>query len=152
MHDELISIGRPLPRILTVRVLQNFEIEIAWNSGQKSTCDLAPILASRKIFSTLLAEPTLFMSVSVNDDGNALIWGNGAEISAVWLEQLSLTRFSNSDFRTLMDNLGLTLEGMAATLEVSRRQIASYRKDKPIPKHIALASRYLAEKFSATNQ
>ena len=151
MHDELISIGQPLPRILSVRVLQNFEIEIVWNSGQKSACDLAPVLASRKILRTLLAEPTLFMPVSVNDDGNAVIWKNGAEISAVWLEELSLTRFSNSDFRALMDQLGLTLEGMAATLEVSRRQIANYRKDKPIPKHIALASRYLAEKFTSAH-
>ena len=151
MHDELISIGQPLPRILSVRVLQNFEIEIVWNSGQKSACDLAPVLASRKILRTLLAEPTLFMSVSVNDDGNAVIWKNGAEISAVWLEELSLTRFSNSDFRALMDQLGLTLEGMAATLEVSRRQIANYRKDKPIPKHIALASRYLAQKLTSAN-
>ena len=151
MHDELISIGQPLPRILSVRVLQNFEIEIVWNSGQKSACDLAHVLASRKILRTLLAEPTLFMSVSVNDDGNAVIWKNGAEISAVWLEELSLTRFSNSDFRALMDQLGLTLEGMAATLEVSRRQIANYRKDKPIPKHIALASRYLAQKLTSAN-
>ncbi len=150
MHVDLITIGKPLPRIVSVRALTNFEIQIVWKSGQNSTCDLAPILASRKIFRTLLSEPRLFSSVAVNDDGNALLWENGAEMSAVWLEELSLSRFSNSDFRTLMDKLGLTLDGMAATLEISRRQIASYRKDKPIPKHIALASRYLAEKFSAS--
>jgi hypothetical protein len=34
---------------------------------------------------------------------------------------------------------------MAAALEISRRLVADYRKDKPIPRHIALATRYLIE-------
>ena len=45
-----------------------------------------------------------------------------------------------------MDRLHLTLDGMAARLGVARRLVADYRKDKPIPKHIALATRYLLER------
>jgi len=39
----------------------------------------------------------------------------------------------------------MSLDGMAIALDISRRQVASYRKDKPIPRHIALAARYLVE-------
>jgi len=35
------------------------------------------------------------------------------------------------------------LDGMAARLGVARRLIADYRKDKPIPKVVALATRQL---------
>ncbi|MFB9952628.1 hypothetical protein ACFFP0_27600 [Rhizobium puerariae] len=39
----------------------------------------------------------------------------------------------------------MSLEGMASALEISRRLVADYRKDKPIPRHVALATRYLVE-------
>jgi hypothetical protein len=44
-----------------------------------------------------------------------------------------------------MDELTLSLDGMAAQLGIARRLVADYRKDKPIPKSIALAVRYLVE-------
>jgi len=149
MIDELIEIGRPLPKIDDVRALVDFHVETEWQTGQKTVCDLAPVLTSRKIYKDLLSDPRLFGTIAVNEDGNAVIWENGGELSAVWLEELSLSRFSNADFRSIMDEMGLTLDVMAATLEVSRRQIANYRKDKPIPKHIAMATLYLAEKFGS---
>jgi len=44
-----------------------------------------------------------------------------------------------------MDELGNSLDGMAAALQISRRLVADYRKDKPIPRHIAFATRYMLE-------
>ena len=49
-----------------------------------------------------------------NEDGNALEWDGGIELTAA--------------------------------LEISRRQVAEYRDTKHIPNHIALATRYLAER------
>lgn len=48
-----------------------------------------------------------------------------------------------------MDKLHLTLDGMAARLGIARRLVADYRKDKPIPKHIALATKYLLSRLAA---
>ena len=39
---------------------------------------------------------------------------------------------------------------LASTLEISRRLVADYRKAKPIPRHIALATRYLVEHAPAS--
>jgi len=52
----------------------------------------------------------------------------------------------NREFRNLMDDLHLSVEALSVTLGLSRRLIADYRRDKSIPKHIALALRYLAER------
>jgi hypothetical protein len=48
-----------------------------------------------------------------------------------------------------MDVLNLSNEGMAADLEISQSQVAEYKKDKPIPRHIALATRYLLGRSAA---
>jgi hypothetical protein len=61
----------------------------------------------------------------------------------MWLERLPEAEFTNAEFRAAMDLLRMTNEGMAADLEISRSQVAEYKKDKPIPKHIAYATRYL---------
>jgi hypothetical protein len=42
-----------------------------------------------------------------------------------------------------MDRLGLNLDGMAAQLEISLRQVAAFRGSKPIPNHMALAILHL---------
>jgi len=49
-----------------------------------------------------------------------------------------------------MDALQMSLDGMAARLGIARRLVADYRKDKPIPKTVALATRYLLEQRKAS--
>ena len=75
----------------------------------------------------------------VNEYGNAVEWPDGAELSAIWIERLAPASIDNDDFREAMEELGLSLEGMAARLGVSRRLVADYRKDKPIPELVGLA-------------
>lgn len=87
--------------------------------------------------------------MKVNDDSIALVWDNGAELSAIWFSEIGNVPFTNSDFRSAMDQMGVSLGGMAALLDVSRRQIANYRKDKSIPRHIEYASRYLVGKIGS---
>jgi hypothetical protein len=97
------------------------------------------------IFLALRTDDALFHTLKVNEYGNAIEWDDGAELTAIWIRRMVPADFDNGEFRAAMETLGLSLDGMAAALEISRRQIASYRKDKPIPRHIALATKYLVE-------
>lgn len=146
MHDEVISVGRPLPRIARVEPLDERNIRVTWRSGEVVTLDLAPALQSRRIFIPLRDDDALFRRVAVNEYGDGIEWpAQDLEFSAAWLESLPSIEFSNADFRAAMDTLGHSLEGMAAALQISRRLVADYRKDKPIPRHIAFATRYMLE-------
>ncbi|SDO53394.1 Protein of unknown function [Phyllobacterium sp. OV277] len=145
MDDDIISVGAPLPRIDEAIALNERKVQIRWRTGETQIIDTMPALASKRIFITLRTNDALFLTLKVNEDGNAIEWEDGAELSAIWLERLAPAMFDNGQFREAMDELGMSLDGMAAALEISRRLIADFRKDKPIPRHIALATRYLVE-------
>lgn len=145
MDNDIIAVGTPLPRLASIEALDGRKISVNWRSGKTQVVDLAPVIASKRLFIRLRTDDALFKTVHVNEDGNAIEWADGAELSAVWIEQLAPVVFDNAEFRSAMDDLHMSLDGMAAALEVSRRLIADYRKDKPIPRHIALATRYLVE-------
>ena len=145
MSDELISVGEPLPRIDRVETLDGRKVRVYWRSGKQQVVDLAPTLFSRRIFIPLREDDALFRAVCVEEDGIALEWPGGIDLSANWLAKLPPLEFDNFSFREAMDELGMSLEGMAAALDISRRQVADYRKEKPIPRTIAFATRYLVE-------
>ncbi|MGE6743324.1 DUF2442 domain-containing protein [Allorhizobium pseudoryzae] len=145
MSDELISVGEPLPRIRMVEPLDDRLLRVTWASGQEQVVDLAPALLSRRVFMPLRQDDALFRAVTVEEFGTAIEWPGGIDFSALWLSKLPPVDFGNADFRKAMDELGMTLEGMAAALEISRRQVADYRKGKPIPRSIAYATRYLVD-------
>jgi hypothetical protein len=143
---DIISVGAPIPRIKKAHPLAGRTVHIVWRSGEEKTVDLMPVFASRRIYIPLRTNEKLFRSLRVSRHGDSLEWDGGIDLSAVWIEQLPSTEFKNEDFRRAMEALRMTLEGMAAVLEISRRQVADYRKHKPIPRHIALATRYLMER------
>lgn len=143
MENEFIAVGKPLPRISSVDLLEARQVRIDWAGGASRVIDLMPALASHRAFIALRSDDELFRTVRVNEDGNALEWADGAELSAEWVERLPSCVMANSEFRNAMDDLRMSLDGMAAALQISRRMIAQYRKDKPIPRHIAYATRYL---------
>lgn len=146
MDDEIIAVGRPLVRIASAEVSGGRRVRVVWRNGEDTTVDLAPVLQSRRLFIPLRNDDTLFATMHVNEDGNALEWDGGIELTAVWIARLPPVGMSNTEFRELMGKIGATLDGMAAALEISRRQVADYRDTKHIPNHIALATRYLAER------
>ncbi|MGH2343107.1 DUF2442 domain-containing protein [Segnochrobactraceae bacterium EtOH-i3] len=144
--DDVISVGAPLPDLIEATPLAGRLVYIRFASGVEKTVDLAPALASRRIFIPLREDDALFRKMTISPWADALTWpGPDLEFPADWLEDLPPATFSNTEFRDAMDRLGLSLDGMAAALEISRRLVADYRKDKPIPRHIALATRYLVE-------
>jgi hypothetical protein len=148
MPDEIISVGDPLPRIATAKSLGQRLASIVWRSGQAKVVDLAPVFASRRIYIPLRNDDALFQSLRVSEFGDAIEWDGGIDLAAIWIDRLPAYEFDNQAFRHAMERLGLSLEGMAAQLEISRRLVADYRKDKPIPRHIALATQYLVEHYS----
>jgi hypothetical protein len=152
MSAEIIRAGSALPRIAEARPLNDRKVEITWKDGCRKTVDLKPALASRRQYIALRTDDTLFATLRVSEYGDAIEWENGLDFSAIWLDTLAPADFCNAEFRDAMDTLELSLDGMAAALEISRRQIADFRKDKPIPRHIALATRYLLEHDGKTRQ
>jgi len=145
IQNDIIKVGRRLPRIRKALPLEERKVYLAFDNGLEKIVDLAPALQSRRFYIPLRENDTLFRSFRVSEYGDAIEWNDDLDFSAEWLERLPDISFSNADFRQNMDRLNMSLDGMATALEISRRQVASYRKDKPIPRHIAYAARYLVE-------
>lgn len=143
--EDIVFAGELLPRLAAVRVLEGRKLHVVFEDGREKTVDLAPALESRRFYIPLRDDDALFRSFRLSAYRDAIEWQNGLDFSALWLEKLPPIEFDNSDFRKAMEDLGMTLDGMAAALEISRRQVADYRKNKPIPRHIGLATRYLVE-------
>lgn len=144
--DEIVTAGEPLPVIRSAAPLPQRKVRIVWKDGKSEVIDLTPALVSRRIYIPLRNDEVLFRTLRVNEDGNAIEWADGSELSALWIERLAPAHFDNAEFRASMEHLNLSLDGMAAALQISRRLVADYRKDKPIPRHIALATKYLVER------
>jgi hypothetical protein len=148
MRNEIVGTGAPLPRLVAARPLEGRKVELTWRGGRKKIVDLAPAFVSRRIYIPLREDDRLFATLRVSEYGDAIEWDGSLDFSSVWLDRLPAVDFDNADFRQAMTDLDMSLEGMAAQLEISRRLVADYRKDKPIPRHIALATRYLVEQKS----
>ena len=52
-------------------------------------------------------------------------------------------QMSNAEFRDAMFSLDAKLDEMAVRLGIARRLVADYRKDKKIPRSVAMATRFL---------
>ncbi|WIJ23653.1 DUF2442 domain-containing protein [Devosia sp. RR2S18] len=144
-EDDFVEIGGPLPRIRSARFAGEMKVSVEWEGGKVEIVDLRPAIMSHRHFVALRDNPELFASFRVRERGDALMWPDGQELSAVWIEELAPVTMRNDEFRQAMDDLRLSLDGMAARLGIARRVVADYRKDRAIPPSIALATRYLLE-------
>lgn len=144
--DEFISVGRPLPRIAAARLVEARTIEVTWTDGGRQNIDVTPAILGHRHYVALRDDAERFGQFVVSETGDSLVWPGGEELSAVWLEELAPASLNNAEFRSAMEELQFSLDGMAARLGVARRLIADYRKDKPIPPAIAMATRFLVER------
>jgi hypothetical protein len=143
--NYIVSAGEALPRIAEATPLDGRKVHVHFTDGSAKTVDLAPALASRRIYIPLRDDDALFRSFRISEYRNALEWNDDLDFSAMWLKALPPAEFANSEFRDALDRLQMTYDGMALALGISRRTVADYLKDKPIPIHIGLATRYLLE-------
>lgn len=153
IRGDIITASAPLPRLAGAVPLEGRRVALVFRDGEAKTVDLMPALASRRIYIPLRHDDALFATLRVSDYGDAIEWNVGEgkpalDFSALWLARLPAANFGNTDFRDAMDRLGMSLDGMAAQLGISRRLVADYRKNTPVPNHIALAMRYLVERVA----
>ncbi|TPW26355.1 DUF2442 domain-containing protein [Martelella alba] len=143
--DDIIAVGKRLPRLERVEPREGRKLFVRFDDGTEKIVDLAPALESRRFYKPLRDDDALFRSFRISEYRNAIEWNDELDFSAMWLEALPPAEFSNADFCRAMKELGQTQEGMASALELSRRQVAYYAKDRPIPRHVSFAVRYLLE-------
>lgn len=143
--DDLVEVGGPMPVIRRAELVEGFVIRVEWDDGREEEIDIAPAVLSHRAFVSLRNNPPLFAAFEVRDRGDSLVWPDGQELSADWIQELAPKELGNEEFREAMSELRLSLDGMAARLGIARRLVADYRKDRPIPKTVALATRYLLE-------
>ena len=146
MADDVISFGHSLPRLATAMIIDGRRVRVTWRDGNSVIVDLGPVLLSHRHFIPLRDNDDLFQTLRVNEEGTALEWDEGIELSALWISRLPEVGMQNAEFRAIMRKLRYSLDGMASALEISRRLVAMYRGAAPIPAHIALSARYLAER------
>jgi hypothetical protein len=144
--DEFVEVDGPLPRIRNAEQVEDMKVRVEWDDGREEIIDLKPAVMSHRHFVALRNDPKSFAAFKVRDRGDSLVWPNGQELSASWIAELAPTTLDNVEFRQAMDDLRLSLDGMAARLGIARRLVADYRKDKPIPQAIALATKYLVDR------
>lgn len=152
MADDVVSVGEPLARLAAAMVIDNRRVRVTWRNGNSVTVDLGPVLLSHRHFIPLRNNDDLFQTLRVNEDGTALEWDEGIELSALWISRLPEIGMENAEFRAIMAKLHYSLDGMASALDISRRMVAMYRGAAPIPAHIALSTRYLAERAEKNNR
>jgi len=105
-------------------------------------------LLSHRAFVRLRTDEGLFRTAKKDEFGDAIVWDDGSELSATWVYELAEPdMLSNDEFRSAMETLHMSLDGMAVRLGIARRLVAEYRKDRPIPRTVSLATRHLMERL-----
>jgi hypothetical protein len=92
--DTMIRVGTPLPRVAGVRPAGGLAITVTWASGSRAgrsdTVDLTPVISTLRFYAPLRQDAALFGSVSVDEEGAALVWDDGRiDMAATTVERLA---------------------------------------------------------------
>jgi len=131
-------------KIGSVAVIGDKHLEIAWDDGCVAPVDLGDVIDAHKALAPLKKKGE-FARVTVSADGWSIEWPSGVDFGAQqlrrWADEQAGEVMPVADFRAWMDEHGLTQEGAAQALGLSRRMIAYYLSgEKPIPKTVMLAT------------
>lgn len=140
-------------KITSVAVLGDKRLELSWDDGFIAPVDLSDVIAKHKALAPL-KKKSAFAQVRVSADGWSLEWPSGVDFGAPqlrrWADEQAGEIMRVEDFRTWMDEHGLTQEAAAQALGLSRRMIAYYLSgEKPIPKTVMLATEGWAKRVEA---
>lgn len=133
-------------KILKVEVAADRTVRLEWGDGATELIDLAPLLANHRSYVALRTNDELFATATISADQFSIQWANTSQISSTALQKLPRTQMDAHEFRAIMVDLRLSVEGLSSLLGLSKRVIADYRAGSPIPKPLALALRYLEER------
>ena len=154
-ETEVITIGEPMPRLAFLAPHGAYEVLVKWAAGSTrehnvDSVDLAPLILTHKFYKPLRDNPDLLKTVHVIEDGSAVAWGSddAIDMAATSIERLAEEQMTPADFRAWLEQLKLTYDAAAAQLGISRRLVAYYAGQRPVPRYIALACRYLDQKLA----
>jgi hypothetical protein len=152
--NDIEDTGVPLPRISHIRPQAPSTLIVTWaegrRAGQVDVVDIAPIIATYKIFRPLRKNENLFETAHLSDDGDVIAW-NGAdlELAAEAIETIAEQTMVPTQFVAFMQRHNLTEKAAAAILGYGRRQIGYFKTTGPIPRVVALACKgYEQEKIN----
>ena len=86
--DDIISVGKPIPKIASCEPLDGRRARISWRGGESFVVDLRPALSVHKSFVDVLRDDALFQSGQVSDFGDCVEWADAA-LAATWIEELA---------------------------------------------------------------
>jgi hypothetical protein len=145
---DIIDSGIAMPRLADVRPVDadHHLVKITWAEGDRrgktEVVDLSPLIYTHRFYVPLRNDPTLFNTVHLLDNGEAIAWGDDSiDMAADSIERLAAETMSVDEFRAFLTRNNLTQEKAAAILGRSRRSIASYANQGGIPRIVALACR-----------
>jgi hypothetical protein len=154
--EQVISIGEPMPRLARVAHHSTYEIEAGWAAGSTrehnaDLVDLAPLILTHKLYKPLRDNPDLLKTVHVIEDGSAIAWGadDAIDMAATSIERLAEEQMTSADFRAWLERHKLTYDAAAAQLGISRRLVAYYADQRPVPRYVALACRYISLRLAS---
>jgi hypothetical protein len=142
---EMTSAAKPMPRIASVHAAGDHMIAVVWNEGSraglKELVDLAPLIGQFKLYAPLRSHAGLFATIRLAEDGGAVEWDRGIDMSASSIERLAEEQMSAEDFQAFLKRNRLTRQAAASALGRSLRMIQNYVEGQPIPRVVALACR-----------
>jgi hypothetical protein len=65
--------------VRSVTPLENFQVSLEFNTGERKTVDLDPLLRG-PIFEPIRQNPAMFRAVQVDTELGTIVWDNGADI------------------------------------------------------------------------
>jgi Protein of unknown function (DUF2442)/Helix-turn-helix len=133
-----------LGKIIAVSIAGASVLAIEWDDGKCSRIDLSAMIATHKALAPL-ADQKQFSDVKVSADSWSLEWPCGIDFGTTqlrrWADVQAGEAMPSADFREWMEANGLTLDGAAKALGLSRRTIAYYLSgEQPVPKTVMLAT------------
>jgi hypothetical protein len=70
----------PLIKVVSVRVLSRYVVELDFANGETRVIDLKPLLWGQ-MFEQLVADYELLRQVRVDSEAGTIVWPNGADLS-----------------------------------------------------------------------
>jgi Protein of unknown function (DUF2442) len=140
------------PRVIALGFDRPFTLLVTWKDGSRSRHDLSKTIAT-KGWAACLADPGVFCSAVVEDDGWQIVWP-GTEIAfsadGLWEDTHPPAKpapawMSAEEFSDWMRRLEFTYPKASEALEVSQRMLKYYAAGThEIPKTVFLACMQLA--------
>jgi Protein of unknown function (DUF2442) len=125
-------------------------LEIIWSTGEMRTVDVSRLIKRFKLYAPL-KNAALFGKAKADPWGHSVNWPGDIDMGSDELYELARDQageWGPKRFADWMGEHGLSLNGAADALGLSRRMIAHYRTgSRPVPRVVALACEGLSARW-----